>query len=224
MKIDPVEDWRRLTAHYAGLADSQLQELAADYADLTDTARTVLHDEMRRRGLPGPQAPVPTAARPAARASCESPGAAPDRNDEEFADGQPYEYTWKTPLCECESQEQAWQISEMLRRAGIETWIDSRRSFLPDPTLDLLNPQVLVAADELDRARQITKQPVPQEIVELSRMKPEDYVPPVCPACGAADPILEAVDPANIWRCESCGRQWSDPSADPVSAAGQPDL
>jgi predicted RNA-binding Zn-ribbon protein involved in translation (DUF1610 family) len=38
----------------------------------------------------------------------------------------------------------------------------------------------------------------------------EEYVEPACPACGAVEPVLESVDPANQWRCEACGNVWMD--------------
>jgi hypothetical protein len=215
MQVDPMEEWRRLTGLYAAMADEQLEDLAADFSDLTEAARQALRDEMRKRGLGDPQAPMSTTATTRrfassreAAAQLPTGGSADEHSESE--DGGSHEYTWKTVLCECETSEQAWQVAEMLRRAGIESWTQRRESYLMDPTLDLLNPQVLVAADELDRAREILRHPIPQEIVELSRIKPEDYEPPACPGCGAADPVLEGVDPVNSWRCESCGRQWSE--------------
>ena len=70
--------------------------------------------------------------------------------------------------------------------------------------------RIVVAADQLEKAREIISKPIPEEIVEQSKAPIEEYVPPVCPSCGAADPILEGADPVNSWRCESCGKQWTD--------------
>lgn len=42
---------QQLTELYASMADTELQELAADSVELTDLARTVLKDEFKRRGL-----------------------------------------------------------------------------------------------------------------------------------------------------------------------------
>ena len=74
------------------------------------------------------------------------------------------------------------------------------------------NPRILVAADQFDQAREIASQPIPQAIVEQSKMQVPDFEPPVCPSCGADDPILEGADPVNSWRCERCGKQWTDPA------------
>jgi hypothetical protein len=116
-------------------------------------------------------------------------------------------FTWKTPLCECDEREQAWQIREVLRRAGIESWIETPTSY----AISLSGPRVVVAADQLDQAREIAARPIPQDIVDESKMKIPEYELPSCPRCGAADPVLESVDPVNTWACEACGAGWSDP-------------
>jgi tRNA(Ile2) C34 agmatinyltransferase TiaS len=71
-------------------------------------------------------------------------------------------------------------------------------------------PRVLVAADEVEAARAILEQPIPADIVEESRLGVPEYEIPVCPRCGAADPLLESVDPVNQWTCEACGAEWQD--------------
>ncbi len=51
VSIDPERERQRLVQLYSGMADQELQELADNYADLTDIARKALKDEMGRRGL-----------------------------------------------------------------------------------------------------------------------------------------------------------------------------
>ena len=51
------QQWRQLTAHYAQMWDDELLNLAAAYNDLTDMARQILRDEMRKRNLGDPVAP-----------------------------------------------------------------------------------------------------------------------------------------------------------------------
>ena len=46
--------YQRLAEEYSSMSDERLKELAADYADLTETARTTLKAELRRRGLTMP--------------------------------------------------------------------------------------------------------------------------------------------------------------------------
>ena len=217
MQVDPMEEWRRLTRLYAEMREEELEELARGFSDLTETARDVLRTEMRKRGLGDPQAPAAGsrefgfARRPERGAyAFGGPNAAGGKTSE-FAGGGAAELTRKTLLCQCESGEEAWQLAEMLRRAGIESWTETPLSYSQHPELrDERKPQVLVAAGDMERALAIAAQPVPLEIVEQSRSEQPEYEPPVCPSCGAADPVLEGVDPANAWRCESCGREWTE--------------
>jgi hypothetical protein len=244
MRNDPVEEWRRLTEYYRSLTDDQLDELATEFADLTETARQILRAEVRSRGLPDPQAPhaavngnhasplqpdlifnaqkvLDAQKVPDAQKAGQVPSSAGDPRQEADL---PHEYTWKTLLCTCNTRAEAWQISEMLRRAGIENWMDGPGVYSPHAALDLTNPRVLVAADELDRARVIASMPIPQDVIDESNVTVPDFELPACPGCGAADPVLESADPANLWRCESCGRRWTDPEDRPAEmpTAGSP--
>jgi transposase-like protein len=115
-------------------------------------------------------------------------------------------------LCECDEPERAALIREVLKEAGIESWIQGPGySVAPD----MSSPSILVAADQLEQAREIVARPIPQSIIEQFQMQIPEFEPPVCPGCGAEDPLLESVDPRNTWLCESCGKQWTDPEEDP---------
>ena len=231
MTVNSAGDWRALTEHYRSMQDEELIELAADFDSLTPTAQQVLRDEMRLRKLPGPQAPhwaqATQGAIPAhqettigsTRFGFSLIGRTPDLVSAEPVEKPPVgasvEYTWKTPLCNCASDEQAWQISEVLRRSGIESWVEGAATYAnssgsQDMTMDDGNRRIVVAADQLDGARAIVAQPIPPEIVEQSKMAPPVYEPPICPRCGAEDPLLEGVDPVNAWKCETCGAEWTD--------------
>lgn len=204
---NPTDEWRALTEHYRRMVDEELLELAATFHDLTPTAQQTLRDEMRLRKLGDPQSPQANSQNIGRKQAAESGDA-------------PVEYTWKTQLCQCDTPEQAWQIAEMLKRAGIESWVDTPNYFTPHPDMDAPGPRVLVAADQLDEARGVAAQPVPPDIVEQSKMTEPEYAPPTCPRCGAADPVLESVNPVNTWSCEACGTEWSDPEADPIDEEG----
>jgi hypothetical protein len=227
MQIDPVTEWQRLTEFYRAKDDEELEELAEDFGNLTETAQQVLTTELRSRGLslPGRNPQQVSSARQPSKdirfMSSVDPDARPsdldgNRSDEESDDEAPYEYTWKTPLCACEEQAEAWQIHEVLRRAGIESWIERKGAtnvIVWDVNM-VGDIQVLVAADQLDEAREIAPRPIPQEIIEESKdfdAPAEDFVPPTCPRCRAEDPVLESADPSNNWLCEACGARWSDP-------------
>ena len=219
MQLDPMEDWRRLTRTYSAMHDDELRHLAADFASLTDTARQILRDEMRKRGLGDPQSLTPPG----------NHGSSPQWNPTAFAPPAQtagadldHQFVWKNLLCECDERGEAWQIEEFLRRAGIESWTEDSQRYLPYLQLDMSRPRLrlLVAAGDLDRARAIAAQPVPQDIVEQSKTEQPDYEPPACPGCGAPDPLLEDVDPVNRWRCETCGRVWSEANAEDAPDGG----
>ncbi len=218
MQIDPIAEWRRLTEHYRQMSDAQLDELARDFVDLTETAQQILRGELRQRGLDLPgsadkkaQASNQAQTLPSAVFAAPETAAVPFAGsaDGQQEDDRPHEYTWKTFLCECEESEQVWQLQEMLRRAGIDSWSEDQGAIGDG---GLRYPRILVAADQLDEARAVIARPVPQDVIDESRMPVADYQPPRCPSCRTADPILESADPVNCWRCASCGRQWSDPA------------
>jgi predicted RNA-binding Zn-ribbon protein involved in translation (DUF1610 family) len=209
MQADPLAEWQRLTQLYREMGDGELEELDADKGDLTEVAQQVLGDEIRKRGLDKPSGPSNET--DASKRFGISPwsrngdsSAAEDTTEESNL---PVEYTWKAPLCECEDSEKVRQVQEVLRRAGIESWIEGPGYSV---ALEMSSPRIEVAADQLEQAREIISRPIPQEIVEQSKLPAEEYVPPVCPSCGADEPILESVEPVNAWRCESCGKQWSE--------------
>jgi hypothetical protein len=221
MKIDPLVEWQRLSETYSRMYDAELLELAAATEELTDQARQVLSDEVRKRGLnpsrPERTAPAFSNSPPETAAPMRDPFFSPPKivPDEPQADDEeeaPREYSWKTALCGCDTQEEAQQLSEALRRAGIDNWIarpGARQAIAWDERM-VGNLQILVAADQLEEAREIAAKPIPREIVEESQIEVPEYEPPSCPKCGAADPILENVDPVNRWHCDACGNDWTE--------------
>ncbi len=146
------------------------------------------------------------------------PQLVPDTPDTGAEPDGPVDYTWKTPLCDCDTSLQARELSEALKQAGIESWIEAPGTGSRYASFSLASPRVLVAADQLDQARAIAAQPIPRQIIEDAQTEIPDYQPPTCPKCGAPDPILEGVDPTNSWRCEQCGQRWQDPASPDPSA------
>ena len=219
MPVDPMEEWRRLTQLYSEMGDLEIRELASQINDLVPAAQQVLRDELKKRGFT--QRLPPEAQRTGQFGEAvhwqQEDDTAADR-DEEGSEEDSRGYTWKIALCRCETRDEAAARSEMLRRAGIESWIQTSASRFVVPWLEtgVGDNQVNVAADQLDHARTILAQPIPQEIID--QLKAEATAPafefPRCPRCQAEDPILESVDPSNNWLCESCGHSWSDPLPD----------
>jgi hypothetical protein len=232
MQADPIFEMQRLAAHYRELGSDELRDLAIDPADLAEAAQQALRTEMQSRGLSDPlratNAPAASNAplTPPATYNTSAPIHEPNDNASSFFARQPQlvpdspdaepdgpvDYTWKTPLCDCDTSLQARELSEALKLAGIESWIEAPGTGSRYASFGLASPRVLVAADQLDQARAIATQPIPRQIIEDAQTEVPDYQPPTCPKCGAPDPILEGVDPTNSWRCEQCGRRWSDPT------------
>ncbi|MGA3080007.1 MAG: DUF2007 domain-containing protein [Terracidiphilus sp.] len=216
MQRDTIAEWQSLTQLYSEMSDGELYALDADLADLTEMAQQVLRDEMKKRGLDRQPASNP-ASNQDRKVADHAVAPLRDSDDlfpisEDGADDSdlPREYTWKTPLCDCEDGDYAGQLQAALKAAGIESWIEGAGFRV---AADMLNPRILVAADQLEQAREIASRPIPQAIAEQFKMEIPEYEPPVCPKCGAEDPVLEGADPANSWLCESCGEQWTDPVA-----------
>ncbi|MGB7263904.1 MAG: hypothetical protein WBC92_00215 [Terracidiphilus sp.] len=236
MQADPIQEWQRLTGHYRQMSDEELLELGSDFSSLTETAQQVLRSEMKGRGLGDPAAPEatpPLYVRPERAIARIEPEPGPENSafplgglgvmprlvpnapeTENEGDG-PHEYTWKTALSDCDSNEEAQELSRALKRAGLDSWIQQPMEF------GRQYARVLVAADQLDQARVIAAQSLPQGTVEDEKEEVPEFTAPKCPACGAEDPVLEAVDPANTWRCEQCGREWTEslPNATPGVSA-----
>ncbi len=215
MPLDLNEEFRRLTEYYAQMYDGELVRLANQYASLTEVAQQVLRDEMLKRGLGDPTKPDEVQQDPGRLRFERGVEINGDEASDTEAAVQSLEYTWKTELCECNTHEQAWQIQEMLSRAEIESWLfDPTRSF-PTNFLDLTPYRIKVAADQLEDARKVIAQPMPQEIIEDSLVEVPPYVAPKCPRCGDTDPTLFEDTEANRWSCEVCGHQWTDPVETP---------
>jgi hypothetical protein len=215
MQIDPATEWLRLTRVYGEMGDVELRELDADRGNLTEVAQQVLRDELRKRGLkPLPEhadAPQIASWQDASSASSMLVSDDPPADDaEEDSGDRPREFTWKTQLCECLDRQQAMELFEALRLAGIQSWIEA-----PYSAFGSLYPRVFVAADQLEQAREVADRPIPQAIADAGATGSAEYELPHCPKCGAEDPVLESADPTNQWLCEICGAQWADPADEP---------
>jgi len=220
MHDNPGQDWHWLTENYRTMLDGELEELAANFGDLTEIAQQVLRNELRNRGMAEPGTKAAATAKPETPAGIRwASSVGPDTGDADAGaseanedvpddDSSAREYTWKTPLCECDTSDQARQLNAVLKRAGIDSWVEDANSRWGG------YPRVVVAADQLEKAIEIARQPIPQDVIEDSRIEVPDYVAPTCPACGAEDPVLESAEPSNSWLCEACGKQWTEPIAD----------
>ncbi|HEY3624629.1 MAG TPA: hypothetical protein VGL00_00040 [Terracidiphilus sp.] len=223
MQDDPTRYWQDLTDNYRGMSDGELLELAEKPEDLTDVAQQVLRDEMKLRRLDKAR-PSP-ATHGSGRVGVFRDEYIPSGSEELGDDGDEREtapeYTWKTPLCDCESNDQAWQLREALKRHGIESWVRA----VPASSTDVAGPQIYVAADQLEQAQAVAAQPIPQDIIDDWNEVVPEFEVPVCPGCGSMEGVvLENTSPVNSWFCESCEAEWSDPEpgADEKADARKP--
>ncbi len=200
-------EWQRLSEHYRSLQDEELRELAAEMPQLTETAQQVLREEMKRRGV------APIEAQPVEARPVQAQRAAVITEDMP-AWGLDYQIPPTRGDSEEELDEQAQELKKELRRAGIDSWVKRQRGRYA---------QVVVAADQLEEARGVASQPIATDIVEEvkrdAEQGPAEFEMPVCSKCGASDPLLMGVEPANRWRCGACGNEWIEGDAESVEPA-----
>jgi len=205
MQRNPIVEWQDLTQLYAEMGDEELLDLDADLRDLTEVAQQVLSSEMQKRGLKRLPAP-PTA--PPKRRDVASPAAEAEARDSQSA--------CLVLLCECNDWTEGWQLHVLLQDAGIESYIQNDASYYVKPET-IRTPgsvRVMVEAAQIAGAIEVRDRSLPNLNGGQSQGANPEYKLPVCPACGAGDPVLEGVDPVNSWSCEACGARWTDSALD----------
>ncbi len=189
--IGDAEQYSELARLYAEYGDDELIALERHVGDLTEAAQEVLKGELARRRLSvSPEVKEPVVVELEGEDDRSLPPGfgrlAPEGCIKEFADS-----------------EDALAAGEMLRAEGIECEV-----MLPQ-SLDMRAPRVAVAPADAERAATLLAGPIPEEFRVMVRTR-DQFEVPTCPGCGAADPLLEEIEPANKWRCEVCDRVWVD--------------
>ncbi|WP_158942370.1 hypothetical protein [Granulicella sp. S190] len=98
-----------------------------------------------------------------------------------------------------------------LREAGIECVVLTDDGI----RMDVRSPRVVVAPEDAEDAATLLSQPLAERFrTEVEHAESEEFKLPTCPLCGSHETLLEDVEPANLWRCDSCGHDWleDDPS------------
>ena len=179
------QQYADLAQLYGGFGDEELKNLALTFNDLTEPAQRALKAEFAQRGLalPSPSG----SASEAVRSNSDSPL-------QSFAADAPEDCTF-----EFTDVEEAYIAQSVLRSAGIE-------SVVPTSEMGAIDtPRLVVAPADANTAQLILSRPT-----HTGSADEAGFVEPVCPQCGAADPLLESVEPTNEWRCESCDHVWRD--------------
>lgn len=202
---DDPDGWHRLRDGYSQMLDDELLELNNQFDGLTDDAQGLLRNELSRRKLsaaPGAPSDVGEAAFVLDAAESE------DEADTYF----PSELLQMggVPLCECDTTDEANFACFILTEANIESTIRDYAG-----RSDLRLPQVLVAPEDLEKAKQILSR------ADLAELRPRfeaelaiasaDFALPKCPSCSSEEVLLKSVDPTNSWICENCGAAWREP-------------
>jgi ribosomal protein S27E len=189
--IGDAAQYRDLVTLYGTYGDEELIELARGMDDLIAMAQEVLKGELTRRRIP---IPSPNAAK--------LPNSVKESDSEidRFVDLAPQDCIW-----EFAEAEDALAASEALKAANIENSVILPRS----DTLDIRPPRLAVSPEDVEKTEAILSKPIPEEFRILVRTRGE-FVVPSCRKCGAPDPVLESIEPANEWRCEVCGHTWTE--------------
>ena len=148
---------------YAAMSDLELRELHAAEDQLTEVARSILRDEIRKRelDLTAPPPPPPTA---------EVPDDA-------------VEYTWKVDLITLRDSTHASRVMLALKQSGIESFIRSSRESYGYAPYD--GTTVQVPADQFEAAQTVLAHLTPEKLrgLDPEEADPADFETPACPNC-----------------------------------------
>ncbi len=110
-------------------------------------------------------------------------------------------------VAECRTVDDAQFGVYLLSERGIRSGI-----LVPGDKMDLRLPQIKVAPEDEELARRVLAEPVPPGMREDYNAEPEIDVPPhpCCPACRSDEVVLDGIELGNQWRCERCGKAWTE--------------
>lgn len=119
-------------------------------------------------------------------------------------------------VAECRTTDDAQFLAYLLSERGIRSGI-----LVPGDKMDLRLPQIKVAPEHEELARRILAEPVPAGTREDYDAAPEIDVPPhpCCPACRSDEVVLDGIESGNQWRCEHCGKAWTEIVCEPQSGS-----
>ncbi|NYF92172.1 hypothetical protein RBB79_21025 [Tunturiibacter empetritectus] len=191
--------YQELITLYASYGDEELVGLARGMSDLTEIAQEALRGEMSRRGLKDSAAPERAEAKVL--------------SEDDLADLRAYA-ALAPAECVFEYQDGygAAAASLALKEAGIESTV-----LTDDGTpMDTRGPRVVVAPEDAQDAAALLSQPLAKRFRKaLEEAMPEEFAVPACPKCGSHETVLEAVEPANLWRCDECDHDWHEDDVSP---------
>ncbi|HWF92630.1 MAG TPA: hypothetical protein VN684_10130 [Terriglobales bacterium] len=181
MNTKSNDEHRRLTELYVGMADGELEQLAADGNSLTDEAQDVLKAELDRRGLTDKIEKIP-------------PAEAPQPVFQELV-----------TIREFRDLPDALLAQGFLQSAGIECSLADDNLVRMDWFYSnaVGGIKLRVKPEDAKEAFEMLKQPIP---AGLNTESVGIYEQPKCPKCGSLDITFEQPG----WKCHTCNHEWSD--------------
>ncbi|NYF49709.1 hypothetical protein [Tunturiibacter gelidoferens] len=195
--IGDAAQYQELVKLYAAYGDDELLGLARGMSDLTDMAQEALRGEMSRRGLKASSAPERSEQRVL--------------SDDDLADLRAFAALAPAEcIFEYKDGRGAVAASLALREAGIESIVLQRDG----SRIDVQGPRVVVAPENAEDAAILLSQPLAERFkAEVDESASGEFTLPACPICGSHETLLEAVEPANRWRCDDCDHDWLEGEA-----------
>ena len=208
----PEQERQRLDRLYSGMTLEELEKVAADGADLTDTALAALKTEIARRGL--------------AIAVNETPAGLDVLEERELV-----------PIRRFRDLPEALLAKGSLESSGIECFLTDDNMVRMDWFISNLLGGIKLAVNQEDAeaAADILDEPMP-EILDVEGVG--EYEQPQCPECQSLDVNFEQLNrkvaytsawlgvpiPLHIqaWTCRACGHRWQDPDSVKPGDSQQP--
>ncbi|HWR17344.1 MAG TPA: hypothetical protein VN577_21115 [Terriglobales bacterium] len=220
MAVDPATEWRELQERYSTLSDGELEELAGEAYQLTDTAKEVLKSALRSRGLDVELAKAPPEDE---EFYDDSDELTEEESDSESFDPADLELA---PVLVAWSVEEARAAKLLLNNAGIPSYLGPDNVEKVEEVERNFARGVEVKTRYVDRHRAgyILQHEMPKSAED--RVDPE-AIPEVdirCPSCNSDAVIFEQLekespkdsdlDATFHWRCDACGHEWEDDGVD----------
>ncbi len=200
----------RLAEHYGKLLDGELIKLCRQSDELTEEARSLLAEEVQRRGL-DPNAELV------------------DEGSIEIAPEFEENLEDLVVLRKFRDFPEAMIAKGSLDSAGIECFLLDENMIRMDWFYSQLlgGLKLAVRPTDAEAAEQVLQQPIPEQF-EVEGVG--NFEQPRCPECTSIEVIFEGIHkslavasawaiapiviPDSRWRCESCGHRWIDSGTD----------
>jgi hypothetical protein len=198
----PHNEFERIAEHYARMSDGELEQVAADGGQLTESARSALRREMEKRQLESVPEDITT-----------------DQNVE------PDLQNW-IPVKRFRDLPEAMLAKGSLESSGIECHLVDENMVRLDWFISNLlgGVKLMVKTEDLDAAQEIMNHPIPHRI---EYGEESEFEQPMCPKCGSLDISYEEFSKGvrlaslyvasiplpvstNELKCNACGARWPD--------------